>query len=645
MKKQDIAKLLVNHPAIKLLRESDEDGHLLGIMAEEIKDLEEAISNTTRNKSAQAKRELNNAIENNRVNDWLDKYFPGGEFSFGELGTGKGTDKQSIERYLANKPEELKYLKQKIIGYVKQALKTRGAGFGGEMDEYFGNEWLATPAQLPPTKDSSSTNVTPEIRQQFENRLKDIVEAPAVEPFLSFFTLLVRQQVREEVTLPQALQGANLLGGENTSKVREALLQMEKADRITILQAFKQLDSTKQTYLVDMIKDVLPEVPAKVEPEIVDDEEEETVQQDPETEEVVISKEDLDHHKEKFIKFFSSERRVGFMQQMFLDDQSKLLVSLLSALKGMLGDSSRAKAIGVSELDESQHDSLDVPMGERRAIVKDMKNIKITMEDLVFILKRYREQMNKVSAYEKFDGTKLKKRVKNDLEDTQIAIAKLYRNIVKVILSGEDIIKEQDEGPSAEEKAKNVRRVYGELLTTYNDSLEPIIRGEVDFDGATVKNTAQSMLDLIINSGIIDYFPSENIRFSPKVDARTTLKDAMNHLADSLKELATFISRVFARVNTNDITEAQARTFLKKLRDISIVLERDFGAESVINALPEIEEENPENSLGTPPQNRDDRTMMDRIDDFVLNPLLSQPANIYEQIISLVEKIIKDQHG
>ena len=73
-------------------------------------------------------------------------------------------------------------------------------------------------------------------------------------------------------------------------------------------------------------------------------------------------------------------------------------------------------------------------MGERRAIVKDMKNIKITMEDLVFILKRYREQMNKVSAYEKFDGTKLKKRVKNDLEDTQIAIAKLYRNIVKVIL-------------------------------------------------------------------------------------------------------------------------------------------------------------------------------------------------------------------
>ena len=153
------------------------------------------------------------------------------------------------------------------------------------------------------------------------------------------------------------------------------------------------------------------------------------------------------------------------------------------------------------------------------------------------------------------------------------------------------------------------------------------------------------MLDLIINSGIVDYFPSENIRFSPKVDARTTLKDAMNHLADSLKELATFISRVFARVNTNDITKAQARTFLKKLRDISIVLERDFGAESVINALPEIEEENPENSLGTPPQNRDDRTMMDRIDDFVLNPLLSQPANIYEQVIPIVEKIIKDQHG
>ena len=658
---------MVNHPAIKLLRESDEDGHLLGIMAEEIKDLEEAISTITRNKGAQVKKELDGAIEKNEVDKWLDKYFPGGEFSFAGLGTGRGTDKQSIERYLANKPEELEYLKKRIIGYVKQALETKGVGFEGEKEEYFGSEWLATPAQLPPTKDSSSTNITPEIRQQFENRLKDIVEAPAVEPFLSFFTLLVRQQVREEVTLPQALQGANLLGGENTSKVREALLQMEKSDRITILQAFKQLDSTKQTYLVDMIKDVLPEVPAKVEPEIVDDEEEETAQQDPETEEgtvqqepeteegtvqqepeteeVVISKEDLDHHKEKFIKFFSSERRVGFMQQMFLDEQSKLLVSLLSALRGLLGDSSRAKAIGVSELDESQHDSLDVPMGERRAIVKDMKNIKITMEDLVFILKRYREQMNKVSAYEKFDGTKLKKRVKNDLEDTQIAIAKLYRNIVKVILSGEDIIKEQDEGPSAEEKAKNVRRVYGELLTTYNDSLEPIIRGEVDFDGATVKNTAQSMLDLILSSGIVDYFPSENIRFSPKVDARTTLKDAMNHLADSLKELATFISRVFARVNTNDITEAQARTFLKKLRDISIVLERDFGAESVINALPEIEEENPENSLGTPPQNRDDRTMMDRIDDFVLNPLLSQPANIYEKIIPIVEKIIKDQHG
>ena len=72
-------------------------------------------------------------------------YYPDGEFSFGGLGVGRGANKKPIETHLANNPEELVYLKDKIVGYISKALATQGK----EVPEDFGQDWIETPAQLP----------------------------------------------------------------------------------------------------------------------------------------------------------------------------------------------------------------------------------------------------------------------------------------------------------------------------------------------------------------------------------------------------------------------------------------------------------------------------------------------------------------
>jgi hypothetical protein len=590
MSKAEIAKLLLSHPMIRIISESMNKEAMVRIMAEEIEDLEEAIGQASRNKAAQVGKQLKSAIQKNDVGKFLDVYYPDGQFSFGKLNVAG----EPIEKYLANKPEDLVNLKARIIRYISQAMATQEI----KTPEDFGQDWIDMPAQLPavdlvppeqPEKDSlddSGLSIDEDIRQQFELRLKDIVSEEAVDPFLMFFTLLSQQHIQEEqISMATALQSANLLVGQTPSQIRNSLMMMRKEDRVVVLEQFKNLDSTKQAYIIDMLKEIIPEKPAVVEPEIV----EPVIE--PEDEEIPITKDDLNSVREPIENFFSEEKDVGFMKQLFLSNQSDVLMRFMNALRTLLSGYGKAKAIT-----EEKSEELDMSMSERRAIVKDMKNIKITMNDLVDLVQRYNKYKTRVSPDSRFDGTKLKRKVQEELEDTQLAIAKLYKSIVAVILSGEDIIKEQAEDISAEEKAKNVRKVYGELLNVYNNTFGPVISGEARFDEFSVRDAAETSMKVIIDSGIVDYFPTQ--RFSPKVDPETTLDDAMKHLTGSLKILASFISKTFARVNTNDVTKAQARTFLKKLRDISIVLERDFGADSVINALPEIEEEDPETSLG-----------------------------------------------
>lgn len=628
MNKTEIAKLLVEHPMIKILSESMNLEDMVRIMAEEIDSLEEAIGQAARNKAAQVGKQLKSAMSKNTVDKFLDVYYPDGEFSFGTLNVGG----EPIEKHLANKPEDLISLKKRIIQYIAQALKTQDI----EAPQGFGDKWIETPAQLPaveltPPSQEPAEEETPErvidtdVRENFEERLKDIVPEAAVESFLSFFTLLSRQQIQEQqVSLPAAMKSADLLGGTNTAKVRQALLQMPVFDRKTVLSYFRELDSTKQTYVIDMLKEVIPQVTPVVEPEI---EEPEAPAPEPEVEPLPpIAASDLEAAKEDIQNFFSDEEKVGFMKQLFLSDQGLVLQRLLTSLRDLTGKGERAKAI--TEQNEQQ---LDLALDDRRVIVKDMKNIKITLEDLVDLIRRYNKVKDRISPDARFDGTKLKLKVQQELEDTQLAIARLYKRIVSVILSGEDIIKEQEE-VSPEDKATNVRRAYGELLTVYNDTLEPIITKKAQFDEKAVRDAAESMLGTIIDSRIIDYFPSQ--RFSPKVDPSTTLDKAMGHLGDSLKEIVTFISRVFARVNTNDVTEAQARTFLKRLRGIAEVMERDFGADSMINALPEVEEEKPQTAI-------DAGTAQE------FGPGFSEPwpSNLQEQLIPLLEKFVKDQHG
>ena len=621
---------------IKILEETMNQDTMVRIMAEEISDLEEAIGQAARDKNSQVSQQLIARMKRNAVDEFLDIYFPDGEFSLGALNRGG----VPIEKYLANKPEDLISLKSKIVGYIKQALETQEV----EAPNGFGDDWISTPAQLPAVEltppaqpeekeGDFGRSIDEDIRQQFEMRLKDIVPEEAVAPFLLFFTLLSKQNIREEVSLAAALQSANMLVGKSASQVRESLMMMGKDDRMVVLREFKKLDSTKQTYIVDMLKEVIPEKPAKVEPEIIEPEEAaaEKTPEEPEDEEIPITAKDLDSVKDPIETFFSEEKDKGFMKQLFLSNQSEVLMGFMNALRALLSGYGKAKAIT-----EEQSEELDISTLERRAIVRDMKNIKITMNDLVDLVGRYNKYKTRVSPDTRFDGTKLKRKVQEELEDTQLAIAKLYKRIVDVILSGEDVIKEEVGDISPEDKANNVRRVYGELLNVYNNTFGPIISGKASFDEFSIRDAAETSMQVIIDSGIVDYFPAQ--RFSPKVDPETTLDDAMRHLTGSLKELASFISKAFARVNTNDVTEAQARTFLKRLRGIAQVLELDFGADSMINALPEAEEENPEAALSATPEGFGTE----------YGPGLSEPwpsANLQEQLIPLVEKIIKDHHG
>ena len=648
MNKVEIAKLLIKHPAIRELTESVSKEQMLSVMAEELLDLDEAAGQDARSKVGQVLNQLKAAIKNNKVKEFLKKYYPDEEFSFGSLNVGG----QPIETYLANNPEGLSHLKKGIARWVALALMTQKMDSPPkvfdqdwletfEAPKDFGQDWIETPAQLPavsltppeqPEEEPEGDlgpSIDADVREQFEMRLKNTVSEEAVVPFLIFFTNLRQQHITEETSMITILQGANMLVGKNPGQIRRALQMMATDDRKAVLAEFRKIDKPGQVELVDLMKELLPqgktpeEEPAEVEVEVVPEEEPEV---EPEAEIIPITAEDLEGVSEAITAFFSQEKDVGFMKQMFLSKQSEVLMGFMNALRSLLSGYGRAKAIT-----EQEGEELEMSLSERRAIVRDMKNIKVTMGDLVDLIKRYDKFKTRVSPDARFDGTKLKRKIQEELEDTQLAIAKLYKRIVQVILSGEDVVNEEVE-VSAEDKAENVRRVYGELLTVYNDTFGPIISKNADFSEEAVRDAAKTSMDIIVDSGIVDYFPSQ--RFSPKVDPNTTLADAMGHLTESLKELASYISIVFAKVNTNDVTADQARTFLKRLRGIAQVLELDFGAESMINALPEVEEENPEVALITEPG-----------DAREFGPGLSQPwpSNLEEKLIPIIKLIAEEQ--
>lgn len=632
MNKVELAKLLVKHPTIRDFSESMSKAEIVRVLSEEINNLEEAAGQAARNKVAQVGKQLRSLGPER----FLGKYYPDGEFSFGDLNVGG----QSIETHLANNPEGLSHLKRGIARFIAAALKTQEI----EAPEDFAQDWLQTPAQLPavsltppeqPEEEPEGDlgpSIDADVREQYEMRLKDIVSEEAVVPFLIFFSNLKQQHIAEETTtMATILQGANMLVGKNPGQIRKALQMMAPDDRKAVLAEFRKIDKTRQVYVVDMMKELLPqgktpeEEPAEVEVEVVPEEEPEV---EPEAEIIPITEPDFRAVADQITNFFSQEKDVGFMKQLFLSNQSEVLMGFMNALRSLLSGYGRAKAIV-----EQEDEQLEMSLSERRAIVRDMKNIKVTMGDLVDLIKRYDKFKTRVSPDARFDGTKLKRKIQEELEDTQLAIAKLYKRIVTVILSGEDIITEQTE-VAPKEKAENVRRVYGELVTVYNDTFGPMINNKAEFNEEAVRDAAKTSMDIIVDSGIVDYFPTQ--RFSPKVDPKTTLADAMGHLTESLKDLASYISLVFAKVNTNDVTEDQARTFLKRLRGIAQVLELDFGAESKIDVQPEAEDEDPEVALT--PQDNQAREF---------GPGLSQPwpsTNLEEKLTRLIQMVITEEN-
>ena len=368
-------------------------------------------------------------------------------------------------------------------------------------------------------------SIDADVREQFEMRLKNTVSEEAVVPFLIFFTNLRQQHITEETSMITILQGANMLVGKNPGQIRRALQMMAPDDRKAVLAEFRKIDEPGQVELVDLMKELLPqgktpeEEPAEVEVEVVPEEEPEV---EPEAEIIPITEPDFRAVADQITNFFSQEKDVGFMKQLFLSNQSEVLMGFMNALRSLLSGYGRAKAIV-----EQEDEQLEMSLSERRAIVRDMKNIKVTMGDLVDLIKRYDKFKTRVSPDARFDGTKLKRKIQEELEDTQLAIAKLYKRIVTVILSGEDIITEQTE-VAPKEKAENVRRVYGELVTVYNDTFGPMINNKAEFNEEAVRDAAKTSMDIIVDSGIVDYFPTQ--RFSPKVDPKTTLADAMGHL-------------------------------------------------------------------------------------------------------------------
>lgn len=395
MNKVELAKLLVKHPTIRDFSESMSKAEIVRVLSEEINNLEEAAGQAARNKVAQASKQL----KSKGPEEFLKRYFPDGKFSLSSLNVGG----QPIEVHLANNPEGLIHLKRGIARLVAQALATQEIEVPGD----FGQDWIDTPAQLPPVsltppeqpeeepEGDLGPSIDADVREQFEMRLKDIVSEEAVVPFLIFFTNLKQQHITEETSMTTILQGANMLVGKNPGQIRKALQMMAPDDRKAVLAEFRKIDKTKQVYVVDMMKELLPqgktpeEEPAEVEVEVVPEEEPEV---EPEAEIIPITEPDFRAVADQITNFFSQEKDVGFMKQLFLSNQSEVLMGFMNALRSLLSGYGRAKAIV-----EQEDEQLEMSLSERRAIVRDMKNIKVTMGDLVDLIKRYDKFKTRVS--------------------------------------------------------------------------------------------------------------------------------------------------------------------------------------------------------------------------------------------------------
>ena len=315
-------------------------------------------------------------------------------------------------------------------------------------------------------------------------------------------------------------------------------------------------------------------------------------------------------------KFFDDTD--GFLKQLLLSDQGKLLRDMIVGLgkieRGDLGgdlaltdiivtadkpdpqpetkpgegetDSEPPEKADVSEqMREQEEPQVPANAKARRMVKNEVAAIRDLLKDVVVVAKRYEKNATRTNIDSRFDGTKLKVVFDEKLEATQRQIARLVAIIGKVMeeamadRAGEQL-QEQDV-KTRQEKVKLAQDTYRDLRRLYKNSFQ--VQAGEKFDFAKAQQAARNMINVVDDSGIVAFYPKIT-NFDATTGQVITLGQAYDEMTKLVKKLAKTTADIFLNVRDGEVEVNNMQRAILDLQDISSAIENYYGIKSMIRA-------------------------------------------------------------
>ncbi len=311
-------------------------------------------------------------------------------------------------------------------------------------------------------------------------------------------------------------------------------------------------------------------------------------------------------------KFFDDTD--GFLKQLLLSDQGKLLRDMIVGLgkieRGDLGgdlaltdiivvpdepdpqpetkpDGEETTSEPPEKVDLQEQEEPKVPANAkaRRMVKNEVAAIRDLLKDIVAVAKRYEENATRTNIDSRFDGTKLKVDFDKKLEATQERIGNLVAKIGKVMeeamadKAGEQL-QEQDV-KTRQEKVKLVQDTYRDLRRLYKNSFQ--VQAGEKFDFAKAQQAARNMINVVDDSGIVAFYPRIT-NFDATTGQVITLGQAYEEMTKLVKKLAKTTADIFLNVRDGEVEVNNMQRAILDLQDISSAIENYYGIKSMIRA-------------------------------------------------------------
>ncbi len=622
MNKKELAKEALNHPMMKVLRESKgvDNKVLIRILAEEINEqylLDEAPKNTLSNKLtkmlADALAELGKTKSDpealtaavsdtvlrfiNLMKNDISKLFPTWD-------TWTDERKQSmIDAGKEYTPAIADRIKSALVKYAED-----GRIDTGEAEE-------AAAVILEPIAD--------ELEADAEQQSPELSDGEATDVLDKFLGVVV--QTLQAAPLQEQQEGK--LERQNIAMFfRKAEIPEDKFDAIInglegveltpeqVDQALaaegaveKALEGLKQRLEAPTEPEEAPAQPEEAAAEATP--ENEDLEELPKAE---LQRKMLAQSIEPVDKFFDDTD--GFLKQLLLSDQGKLLRDMIVGLgkieRGDLGEDLALTDIIVVpdepdpqpetkpdegettselpeqvDLQEQEEPQVSANAKARRMVKNEVAAIRDLLKDVVAVAKRYEENATSTNIDSRFDGTKLKVVFDEKLEATQRQIARLVAIIGKVMEEAmadkaAEQLQEQDV-KTRQEKVKLVQDTYRDLRRLYKNSFQ--VQAGEEFDFAKTQQAARNMINVVDDSGIVAFYPKIT-NFDATTGQVITLGQAYKEMTKLVKKLAKTTADIFLNVRDGEVEVNNMQRAILDLQDISSAIENYYGIKSMIRA-------------------------------------------------------------